>query len=71
MNTDEDIKQFEFEIAQHLTEIEQASNESIDEDELLNKRRSELLHLTNRQKANSREIEQGNKVEVSTKCVLF
>ena len=66
MNTDEDIKQFEFEIAQHLTEIEQASNESINEDVLLNKRRSELFDLTNRQKANSREIEQGNKVEVST-----
>ena len=69
-NTDEDIKQFEFEIAQHLTQIEEASNESMAEVEQLNKRRSELLNLSNIRKANHREIEQGNKVKVFPKLML-
>lgn len=62
-NTDEDIKQFEFEIAEQISQIEKNSNASIKEGNQLNELYAEYSQLNQVRKDHARSIEQGNKTK--------
>merc|ERR1711892_386618 len=62
-NTDEDIKQFEFEISTQINEIESNSNNSIEAGNKLNGLYAEYSQLNQVRKDHTRLLEQGNKTQ--------